>query len=95
VKLSLFLLKHCIMQVQEGSEGIAPQLFPSADDGGEWFKSKEGAHVTDCIGGWVDHRTGLGIVEKRKISCLRHESNPGRAARSPSLYRLSCPDSKI
>jgi hypothetical protein len=30
------------------------------------------------IGGWVDPRAGLGVVEKRKISCCYRESNPRR-----------------
>jgi hypothetical protein len=38
----------------------------------------------------VGPRVGLDDVEKRKIVHCR-ESNPGRPARSPSLYRLSYP----
>jgi hypothetical protein len=37
-------------------------------------------------------RVGLDAVEKRKILQCR-ESNPGHPACSPSLYRLSYPDS--
>jgi hypothetical protein len=37
-------------------------------------------------------RAGLDAVDKRKIFPYC-ESNPGRPARSPSLYRLSYPDS--
>jgi hypothetical protein len=38
-------------------------------------------------------KTSLGSVEKRNISCLCRESNPGRPARSPSLYSQSYPRS--
>jgi hypothetical protein len=38
--------------------------------------------------GWVGLRAGLDAVKKRKIMHCR-ESNPGRPARIPSLYRLS------
>jgi hypothetical protein len=34
-------------------------------------------------------KAGLDDVEKRKIACHYKESNPGRPAHSPSLYRLS------
>jgi hypothetical protein len=40
----------------------------------------------------VGPRDGLDAVEERKILPCR-ESNPGRPARSPSLYRLNHPDS--
>jgi hypothetical protein len=40
----------------------------------------------------VDPRAGLNAVEQRKILHCRI-SNPGRPARSQSLYRLSYPDS--
>jgi hypothetical protein len=39
-------------------------------------------------------RAGVDEVEKRKILHCR-ESNPDRPAYSPSLYRLSYPDSQI
>jgi hypothetical protein len=45
-------------------------------------------------GGWVGPRVGLDAVEKRKILHCQ-KSNPGRAARSPSLHQLSYPDSTI
>jgi hypothetical protein len=41
------------------------------------------------IGDWVGPKAGLDAVEKRKISCPCRESDPGRPAVSPSLYRLS------
>jgi hypothetical protein len=66
-------------------------------DGGEWSTSRPGrfthrkrAPGTLWIGGWVGHRAGLDTVKKRKMSCPCRESNPGRPAPSPSLYRLSC-----
>jgi hypothetical protein len=40
----------------------------------------------------VDSKAGLDAVEKRKSLACR-ESNPVPAIRSPSLYRLSYPDS--
>jgi hypothetical protein len=43
-----------------------------------------------CIGGWIDPRTGLDDLEKRKFLILPGlELRPlGRPARSQSLYRL-------
>jgi hypothetical protein len=49
---------------------------------------------TRWIGGWVGPRAGLDVVDKRKIFHCQ-EWNPGCSARSPSLYRLSYPDSII
>jgi hypothetical protein len=43
------------------------------------------------IRGWVAPIAGLDAVEQTKISCHCQASNPGRPARSPSLYRLSYP----
>jgi hypothetical protein len=43
----------------------------------------------------VGPRAGPDTVEHRKISCPCPESNPGRSARSPSLYLLSYPGSYI
>jgi hypothetical protein len=70
-------------------------------DGDEWsascsgcFTPGERAPVTHWLGGWVGPTAGLDAVELRKISCLCRESNPGRPARSPSLYRLSYPGSQ-
>jgi hypothetical protein len=42
------------------------------------------------VGRWVGHRVGLDAVETRQILPCR-ESNSGRPARSPSLYRLMYP----
>jgi hypothetical protein len=48
---------------------------------------------THWMGDWVDLRVRLGAMEKIKIFRCR-ESNMGHPARSPSLYRLSYPDSE-
>jgi hypothetical protein len=58
------------------------------------FTLGERAHGTHWIGGSVGPRISLDAVEKRQILHFR-ESNPGRPARSTSLYRLSYPDSSI
>jgi hypothetical protein len=78
-----------------GSGGIAPPLLTSALDGDEWstlrpgrFTPGEIAASTRWIGRWVGPRAGLHAVENS-------ESNPGRAARSLLLYRLSYPDSSL
>jgi hypothetical protein len=47
---------------------------------------------THWIGCWVGPRAGLDAVKKRKTLHCR-EWNPGRPARSQSLYRLSYPGS--
>jgi hypothetical protein len=74
----------------------------SALVGGEWSASRCGRFTlqekvpgTHWIGGWVDPRTGLDDVEKRKFLILPGlELRPlGRVARSQSLYRLSYPGS--
>jgi hypothetical protein len=44
---------------------------------------------THWIGDWVGPRAGLNAMEKSLLPSW--ESNPGRAVRSPSLYRLSYP----
>jgi hypothetical protein len=82
----------------KGSGGISPPFLTSVLDGGEWWASRpcrskpgERAPDTHWIGGWVGPRVGLDAVGKRKIlHCW--EANPGRPARSPSLYRLSYPE---
>jgi hypothetical protein len=48
---------------------------------------------THWIGRWVGSTTGLDIVEKGKILHCR-KSNPSHSVRSPSVYRLSYPDSR-
>jgi hypothetical protein len=76
------------------SLGIVPPFLTSALDGGEWlvlrhgrFVTREIAHATHWLGGWVGPRAGLDAVERRRIF------NPGRLACSLSLYRLSYPES--
>jgi hypothetical protein len=69
----------------------------SALAGGEWSASRPGRFTpgTHWIGGWVDPRTGLDVVEKRKFLTLLglELQSLGRPARSQSLYRLSYPGS--
>jgi hypothetical protein len=52
-------------------------------DGGEWsvshpcrFTPGETASGTDCIGGWVGPRAGMGFMENIEISCTYRESSP-------------------
>jgi hypothetical protein len=54
------------------------------------FVPGERAIGTYWIGGWVGPKAGLDAVR-----CPYWESNYGRSARSPSLYRLSYPDSVL
>jgi hypothetical protein len=75
-----------------GSGGIAPPFLTSVLNGGEWsaarpsrFIPREVAPVIQRIGDWVGSRAFLEAVERRKILAYR-ESNPGRPARSRSLY---------
>jgi hypothetical protein len=76
------------------SGGTAPLFLISSLDGGEWSFSRPDRFTpgTHMMGGWVGSRGGLGAVEKRKILHCR-ESNQACPVRSPSLYRLSYPDS--
>jgi hypothetical protein len=97
--LPLCLIKHCHEDIW-GSGGTAPPFLTSALDGGEWSASRPGRLTpeertpsTHSTGGWVGPRTGLDAV-KRKIMTLP-ESNPGRPARRPSLYRLSYRDPNL
>jgi hypothetical protein len=73
--------------------GIAPPYLTSVLDWREWSVSRSsrfnlGKRVPGIhwIGGWVEPRAGLDDMEKRKIFHWR-ESNLGRPAHSPSLYR--------
>jgi hypothetical protein len=54
----------------------------------------ESAPGTHWIGGQVGPRVGLGAVNEIKFLHCR-ESNPGRPAHSPSLYRLRYPASYV
>jgi hypothetical protein len=38
------------------------------------------------IGDWVGSRTGLDVLEKRRISCPCRDSNPGPSSPYPSHY---------
>jgi hypothetical protein len=85
------------MKTYGGVDVYIHVFLTSALIGGEWsasrtdrFTPEERAPVTHWIGGWVDPRTGLDDVERRRILPL-----PGlelralsRPARSQSLYRL-------
>jgi hypothetical protein len=53
------------------------------------FTPGEEAPGTRCVGGWMGFKAGLDTVEKRNMFFPWRESNPGRPARSPSLYQLS------
>jgi hypothetical protein len=62
------------IKIYGGSGGIAPPFLTLELDGGEWsalrtghFTFMERAPGSHWIGGWVDHRAGLNIMEKRKI----------------------------
>jgi hypothetical protein len=77
-------------------------FFTSAPDGGEWSASRpsrftpgERAPGTHWIEGWLDPRTGLEEVEKKKFLTLPGlELRPlGRLSRNQSLYRLPSPGS--
>jgi hypothetical protein len=52
-------------------------LSPEKDPGTHW------------TGSWVGTKADLDAVDKFVIACPCQESNPGRPARSLSLYRLS------
>jgi hypothetical protein len=76
------------MKTLEGGGGsIAPPFLTSALDGGKWrascpwvFTPGERALCNQCIGGLVDPRAGLDVIEKRKISFLCPELNPESSA---------------
>jgi hypothetical protein len=79
-----------------GSGDLAPPFLACALDWGEWsawrtgrFTPGERAPGTHWIGGWVGSRAVLDAVEKRKISFLYQEQNPGHPTRSPSLCWLT------
>jgi hypothetical protein len=57
------------------------------------FTSGERAPGAHLIRGWVGPKACLNAAENRKILHSR-ESDPGLLTYSPSLYRLSYPDSK-
>jgi hypothetical protein len=76
---------------------IDPHILTSALTGDEWSASSPGRFThgkrvpsTHCIGGWLDPRAGLNVVEKLKfLPPLGPELQPvGCIACSQSLYRL-------
>jgi hypothetical protein len=94
VLLSLCLIKHYSIKIYGGSGRISQPFLTSSLHVGEWLISPSDRFVpeeiipdTHCIRGWVAHRLALYTMEKKK-SCPCLESNPGRLARSPSLYWL-------
>jgi hypothetical protein len=90
VKLSLCLIKHHAMKTYWG-------FLTSALDGGEWLASRPCRFTSgETAPGsrWVNPRACLDAMEKRQV-CPCQESNPGRPARSPSLYCLSIEEIRI
>jgi hypothetical protein len=84
------------------SRGIAPPFLTTALDGGEWSSSRPNPFTpgevepgTHGIGTWVSPRADVDTMEEKEISYSFWESNPGRSARSPSLYRLGYSFSSI
>jgi hypothetical protein len=64
------LIKHHAMVTYGGSGGIAPLFLASALDVGDWsaschshFTHRERAAGTHCIGGWVNPRALLDVVQ--------------------------------
>jgi hypothetical protein len=95
VKLSLCLINLALCHEDMwGSGGIAPPFLISALHGGEWSYSRidNFTHRKKSPRYPLGRRTGRShhrsrCCEVKPYSC--RESNPGRPARSPSLYRLS------
>jgi hypothetical protein len=90
-------MKHYDMKAYGGVDVWIHSFLTSALLGGKWsaprtgrFTTRERAHSTHCIGGWVDPRACLEDVEKRKFLNLPGLELRllGRPARSQSLYRL-------
>jgi hypothetical protein len=59
-------------------------------DGGQWSASQtcsfapwEQIPSIYCIGGWVDLRASLDVMEKKKISCPRQKLNPQSLVAQP------------
>jgi hypothetical protein len=53
------------------------------------FTTEEKSPDTHSIGGWESPRASLDIVKRKSYPC--RDSNPGRPARSTTLYLLSYP----
>jgi hypothetical protein len=92
------------METYEEVDIYIQVFLTSAPVGCEWSASRLGcltpggrAPGTHWLGGWVDPRSGLDDVERRKILPLPGlQLQPlGRAARSQSLYRLRYPGSSV
>jgi hypothetical protein len=100
-------LSLCLINSVSRHEGvwrcgiIAPPFLISVLDESEWsatrlgrFSSlREGAPSTPWIAGWVGVGASLNTVEYRVIFWPYRESNNILPTSSPSLYRLSYPDS--
>jgi hypothetical protein len=102
IRVKLFLcliIKHHVMKTW-GNGSIALPFLTLVLDGSECQLQAPAALSREIIApsgthrieSWVDPRTGLEATEKRRILPLSGR-NSGRSARSPSLYRLSYPDS--
>jgi hypothetical protein len=100
VKSSLCLI-NCGLRHEDGwgSGGIALRYLTSALDGGEWSASCPGRFTLGKFPRYpLDRRLGgpksrPGRFGDEKDLLPLPESNPGRPARSPSLYRASSPGS--
>jgi hypothetical protein len=80
----LYIYKALNQEVVWESGSIAPPFLTPPLDGGKLLASRPGHFIpmerppaTRGVGGWMDARTSLDDVEKRKISCLCRESNIG------------------
>jgi hypothetical protein len=101
VKLSLCLINYApIHEDIRDSGGIAPPFFASPLDRDECSDSRSGrftpgerAPSSHYLGNLVNPRARLKAVREKEIFCSCWESNLGRPARSPSLYRLNYPGS--
>jgi hypothetical protein len=96
VKLSLCLINSALCHEDIwGGGGIAPPFLTSALDGGEWSDSRTGHFTHKKKSPWYPLGRRMGRPQSRSRFCGEvktyscRESNPGRPARSPSLYRLS------
>jgi hypothetical protein len=82
-----------------GEWRFSSTIMTSTLDGGEWSASRPGRFSTDQTGpsihcmGLCEPQTRSGHRGEEKITCPCWESNPGRPARSQSLY-LTKPDCK-
>jgi hypothetical protein len=78
------------MKTYGGSEDIAPQIFTSALDRGEWsvshsghFASAETAPSTDFEGSLLGLRAGLDSMEEKNFSLLCWDSIPESSVINP------------